>query len=84
MKIVQDTERNPSNKEMKKIPKGISDYHFTQNTFLSKLCLPLQINTTIIDNDLYSAIWLKYICRINMWRMIIAIMKLQFHILVVP
>jgi len=46
--------------------------------------LPLQLDITIIDNDLYSAIWLKYICRVNMWRLIIAIVKLQFHILVVP
>ena len=79
----QDTKRNPTIKEMKKISKGTYYYHFIKNTFLSKECLPLQINMTIIDDDLNSAKWLKYMYRVNMWRTIIAIIKLQFHILVV-
>ena len=70
-------------KEMKKISKGTYYYHFIEKTFLSKECLPLQINMTIIDDDLNSAKWLKYMYRVNMWRTIIAIIKLQFHILVV-
>ena len=67
----QDTKRNPSVKEMKKISKGTYDYHFSKNTFLSKECLPLQINMTIIDDDLNSAKWLKYMYRVNMWRTIL-------------
>ena len=82
--ICQDTEVKPRNHKMTLTTKGNSDQKLIQITLKSKTCLLLQFNITIIDDDLYSAIWLKYICRVNMWRLIIAIMKLQFHILVVP
>ena len=50
--ICQDTEVKPRNHKMTLVTKGNPDQKLTQITLKSKLCLPLQINTTIIDEDL--------------------------------